>query len=325
MAIISRAPTRIELCGESTDLPDYASKEGGFVINLAINKYSYIGLKPLNEGIKIVLDNKNSIEFPNLKSMKYEGDLDLIKSIVKTKCLSGQEIFLRNDLPSNTGMGLNASISTALLGAITKLNNQAIDKAQLSEESYRIGLKELGIKIGRQNHYASAFGGINSIEFKKDGSVAVTPLKVNRSTLCELEKHLVLVYIGKRINGLEKTREPELPSKIHMDQLKELAYEMKDSLESGNINLFGKILDKIWMVKKEIYPDSFTHYMDHLYRVAKNNGAIGGRVIGSGRGGHMLFYAEQNKETHLVKKLQENGARIIDFSIDLNGLEVWES
>ncbi len=325
MIITSRAPTRLELSGESTEFPDYASKEGGFVISMAINKYSYIGLKPITEGIKILLDNKSSIEFPNLKSMKYEGDLDLIKAIVKTKGLTGQEIFLRNDLPSNTGMGINASITTALLGAINKLNNQTIDKAQLSEEAYRIGLKELGIKIGRQNHYTSAFGGINSIDFRKDGSVAITPLKVNRSTLCNLEKHLVLVYIGNRLSGLEKTREPELPSKNYMDRLKELAYEMKDSLESGNINLFGKILDKIWMVKKEIYPESFTHYMDHLYRVAKNNGAIGGRIIGSGRGGHMLFCAEQNKETYLVKKLQENGARIIEFSIDLSGLEIWEA
>ena len=328
MAIRSRAPIRVELAGESTELPEYYEQHGGFVVNMAINKYSYISLNPIKEGIKINLQNKGTIEFPNLKSIKYEGDIDLIKAIVKNKNLANQEIFLRNDMPPNTGLGTNASITTALLGAINKLKGESQDKAHISEEAYKIGYAELGIKIGRQNHYASAFGGVNGIEFKKDGSVFINQIKLSKYTLRELEKHLVLVYIGKRINSDSLLNAPKKENFLELDaleSLKKIAYDMKHSLEKENTISFGKLLDQTWLIKKDIYPGMSNHYIDHLYKIAKNNGAIGGRVIGAGKGGHMLFYAEDNKEPQLVKKLQENGARVIDFGIDTDGLEVWEA
>ena len=195
MIVRSRAPIRLELAGESTELPDYYEKNEGFMINMAINKYSYISINPIKEGIKINLENKGTIEFPNLKSMKYEGDIDLIKAIVKIKNLENKEIFLRNDMPPNTGLGINASIAAALLGAINKLNGIDIDKRKISEEAYEISSGELGMNTGRQNYYASAFGSLNGIKFMKNGLVLANQIKLRKDTLRELEKQLPKVLI----------------------------------------------------------------------------------------------------------------------------------
>ncbi|MBS3152116.1 GHMP kinase [Candidatus Woesearchaeota archaeon] len=331
MTIIrSRSPHRIEFCGGGTDVPEYYKKNGGFVINAAINKYSYVSLHPYDEGIKITLENKNTVEFPNLKSIKFEGDFDLVKAIIKKLQINNKEIFLRNDILPSSGLGTNAAIATAVIGVIYKLREQTLDKKEIAEAAYEIASKELGIYGGKQNQYSSAFGGINSIEFKKDGEVIVTPLKISKNTLRELEKHLVLVYVGKRINPNEILKKQEKESlqnnKLEdLDKLKYIAMEMKDVLESGDTIKFGKLMDKAWNIKKVFNPNISTQYIEHIYEIAKKNGAIGGMINGAGGGGHILFYAEPNKEPLLVRKLQENGARVLDFSFDLEGLDVWDT
>ncbi|OGJ13332.1 hypothetical protein A3K82_00330 [Candidatus Pacearchaeota archaeon RBG_19FT_COMBO_34_9] len=328
--IRSRAPLRIEFGGGGTDIQNYFEKKTGFVINAAINKYVYVSICDSEEGIKINLENKNTVEFPNLKSIKYEEDTGLITAILKKFQIENKEIFLRNDSLPNSGLGTNASLAIAVLGSVYKLKNKDLDKYKIAEEAYEIISKELGVLGGKQNQFASAFGGINSIEFKKEGTV-VKPLNISKSTLRELEKHLVLVYIGKRAvapNELfKKWKEENLsPDKIEsLDKLKNITIEMKNNLENDNLIGFAKCIEKAWLTKKSFNPSMTNTYINHLYEIAKRNGAIGGRMIGAGGGGHMLFYAEPNKEPMLVKKLQENGARIIDFGFDHDGLEVWET
>jgi len=328
--IRSRAPSRIELGGSGTDLHTYFGKNGGFVINAAINKYSYASMQNFDEGIKINFENKSTFEFPNLKSIKYEGDLDLIKAIIKKLQIEDKEIFLRNDALSNSGLGTNASLAVATLGACYKLKNNQIDKNKIAEEAYQIASKELNIFGGKQNQFASSFGGINTIEFEKDGKIIVDPLRIDKNTLRELEKHLILVYVGKRVNTNEILKNQEQKASDTkqieiLDKIKENALNMKDNLERGDTIGFAESMEKEWILKKIFDPSSTTFYINHLYNIAKKNGAIGGRILGAGGGGHMLFYSKSNKEQLLTKKLQENGARIIDFGFDYEGLEVWET
>ena len=330
MIIRSRAPARIEFGGGGTDLPQYFEKNGGFVINAAINKYAYASLKNFDGGIKINLENKNTLEFPNLKSIKYEGDLDLVRAIFKRLQIENKEIFLRNDATPNSGLGTNASLAIAILGAIYKLKDRSFDKRNIAEEAYGIISHELGVFGGKQNQFASAFGGINSIEFQKDGTTIINPINMSKDTLRELEKHLVLFYIGKRRNTDEilrgQKKETSKSKKIEvLDRLKALAIEMKNHLENGNLNGFAKCMEKEWMTKKIFDPAITNSYIDRLYEIAKRNGAISGKLMGAGGGGHMLFYAEPDKEPTLVEKLQENGAKVIDFNFDHEGLDIWEA
>ncbi len=329
MIIRSRAPLRIEFGGGGTDVPEYYEKKEGFVLNATINKYSYVSLHPFSQGIKINLENKNTTEFPNLKSIKYEGDLDMVRAIMKSMQVDNKEVFLRNDSPPSSGLGTNAAISTSLLGAIYKLRDKEINRSEIAEYAYQIVSKELGIFGGKQNQYASAFGGINAMNFKSDGKVIINPIKMSKNTLRELEKHLVLVYIGKRTNPNEILKKQERESiqkgKLEeLDKLKSIALSMKDSLENGDIIEFANLIEKAWLTKKAFNSNITTHYINHIYEVAKKSGAVGGRIIGAGGGGHMLFYAESNREPELAKKLQENGARVTDFSFDMEGLSVWE-
>ena len=331
MTIIrSRAPFRIEFGGGGTDISEYFEKHGGFVLNATINKYAYVSLLNFEDGIKINLENKNTVEFPNLKSIKYEGDFDLVSAIVKKMQIEKKEIFLRSDNLPDSGLGTNGAIACAVLGSIYKHKGIEIKKEKIAEEAYQIALNELKISGGKQNQYASAFGGINTIEFRQDGTTLVTPIKINKNTLRELEKHLILVYVGRRLNPnnilREQGKESTKANKIEtLNKLKTIAIEMKTSLEKGDTIKFAQLMEKAWITKKEFNPKMTTHYIDHIYDIAKKSGAIGGRIIGAGGGGHMLFYADSNKEAELSKKLQENGARVVDFSFDIDGLEVWEA
>lgn len=329
MIIRSRSPNRIEFAGDGTDIPEYFKKNGGIVINATINKYAYVSLHQLPEesGIRIVIENKNSMEFPNLRSIKYEGDFNQTKAILKKNEIKNKEVFLRSDTLPNSGLGTNAAMGTAILGAIHKLKGQEINKKQIAEESYRISSEELNILGGKQNHFASAIGGINIIELKEN-ETKVMPISINKSTLKEIEKHLVLVYLGKRkiYNYTYTNPEKKLKTEdiLLLEKLKDLAFETKDALEKGDTGKFGLSMDKTWQIKKILNPNASNHFIDNIYETAKKNGAIGGKMNGSGGGGHMLFYAEENKEPQLVKKLQESGAIVVDFSFDHEGLDVWE-
>lgn len=328
MIIKSRAPNRIEFAGDGTDIPDYYKKYGGLIINATINKYAYVTIKelPKDSGIKILIQNKSSMEFPNLKSIKYEGDYNQAKATLKKNNITDKEIFLRNDTLPNSGLGTNAAIGTAILGAIQKLRKEEINKEKIAEDSYQISSIELGIFAGKQNHYASAHGGINCIELNEQ-ETKVTKLNISKATLRELEKHLVLVYLGKRkkiVNNNHKKDKPLENNKEMLDKLKSLAIDTKNALENGYVSKLGLLMDKTWQIKKILNPGITNEYINHIYEIAKKNGALGGKINGSGNGGHMLFYSEENKEPQLVKALQENGAIVIDFSFDHEGVDVWE-
>src|SRR3989344_1628202 len=201
MLIRSRAPVRLSFAGGATDLSPYTEQKGGCVLSTTINKYVYGTLVPrYDENVRLMsADYKKTLVFYDVNEVKYDGDLDLMKAIAKLmKPKHGFELFLRSDMPPNTGVGSSGSVGVALVGLFNHLNSKKLNKYEIAEMAYKAEVEELKNVTGRQDAYAAAFGGFNFIEFKGNDFVRVIQLKISENTLLELQKHLVLAYIGSR-------------------------------------------------------------------------------------------------------------------------------
>ncbi|MEK6816669.1 MAG: GHMP kinase [Nanoarchaeota archaeon] len=337
MVVRSRAPVRIEFGGGGTDLPMYFEKETGYVLNATINKYVYGTLKSKHTNdLKVITSEfKSSHVFSDVKAEKFEGDVKIIHDIVEKLAINyGVDIFLRSDIPPNTGLGTGATVAVSVLGLFNHLKyEKAMDKYQIADMAYQINNLDAEVPGGKQCQYASVFGGMSLLEFRPDGHTRVHPLNVQRSTLLELEKNLILAYVGNReslasVKGIIHNQQmsysdAEKLSTLH--ELKNLALDMKHSLLRNDLMSFGENMGKAWELKKKLNPSVTNQKIDDIYNMAKKFGAIGGRIIGAGGGGHMLFYCESNKEQQVASRLQEAGIGIVDFSFTNNGLETWEA
>jgi D-glycero-alpha-D-manno-heptose-7-phosphate kinase len=221
----------------------------------------------------------------------------------------------------------------ALIGLFNHLRKEdKLNKHEIAELAHEIANKELGNKGGRQDEYAAAFGGINFIEFKGNDFVRVNPVKIKNDYLLELEKHLVLAFVGARgesgkIQELLAKQQQSYTKEEKMatlDKLKEFAKKMHFSLTEGKLDEFGKMIGESWKQKMQLNPNMTNEKIDHLYNTAIANGALGGRITGAGGGGCMIFYCKSNTEQIVAKKLEEAGARVIDFSFDKGGLQTWQ-
>ncbi len=335
MIIRARVPVRLSFAGGATDLSPYTEQKGGCVISTTINKYIYGTLVPrYDNNVNLMsADYKKSLVFYDVKEMNYDGDLDLIKAIAKVmKPNHGFEIFLRSDIPPNTGVGSSGAVGVCLVGLFNHLKEQKLNRHEIAETAYKVEIEELKNVTGRQDAYAACFGGLNFIEFKGNDFVRVTPLKISEDTLLELEKHLVLAYIGARGNSgnvqrvlSEQQEGYREEDKIKaLDTKKQMAVDMKLALEKGGLDKFAEIMKLDWEMKKKLHPEMTNPRVDELYDLAVKHGAVSAKTTGAGVGGHMLFFCKSNKEHEVVKALEEAGVRVVDFSFDCSGLKTWE-
>lgn len=331
IVIRSRAPLRVSFSGGGTDVPPFDSQEGGSVLNATINRYVY-GLLRLREDRKVRMvsaDYRKSVLYDDVKNLNFDGHLDLIKAVIKRLDINyGFEIEIRSDVPPNSGMGSSASVCTAVIGLFNHLSvERKLTKPQIAELAFSVETEDLGIPGGRQDQYATVFGGFNFLEFNGGDFVKVSPIDLDQSVLCELEKNVVIVYIGSRdISGNQhkKSQENQKSRLKYLQNMKQLSYESYSSLLRKDLNRFGMLLEETWKLKKMAFPGSSTSRIERLYKAAKNSGAIGGRVAGAGGGGHMIFYCYPGTEHEVTNKLQSMGTRVLDFSFDFKGLKTWE-
>jgi D-glycero-alpha-D-manno-heptose-7-phosphate kinase len=336
MRVATRAPFRVEFGGGGTDIPEFSDKYGGFTLNATINKYAYANLTPThNTELKIIkTDSNQSILFKDTKDFAYNGDQDLIKAILKVMKINyGSDIYLRSDVPPDSGLGSGSTIATTMVGLFNHLRHKRkLNKYEVCEQAYDIMSKELGLSLGKQAFYSSVFGGFNAIEFHQNGFTRVNQINLTKSFQNELEKNMLLVYIGKR----EKITSQDILKKQQMlmndvaktgmlQRLKDLAIEMKDALHTDDIELFGNLINKAFETKKILNPTISNKKIEAINALAKKNGAIASRIQGAGGGGHMIILCEPNKEHTVEKKLQEKGIPSVPFSFTNTGLEVWES
>jgi D-glycero-alpha-D-manno-heptose-7-phosphate kinase len=322
--ILTRSPLRISLGGGGTDLPSYYGEFGGFVISAAINKYVYVtASRPFSEGILLKYSKlENCREISSIEHPIIREALSLLK--LKTPQI---EITTIADIPSGTGLGSSGSFTTALIKALYVHYKKNIHPRELAELACRIEIDKLGEPIGKQDQYISAFGGITEFEFKKNGLVEASPLNISMPTLHNLEDNLLLFFTGisrsaSAILADQHSKSIDSDKKMleNLHFTKQLGLESKTALVNGDTNKFGELLHEHWTHKKARSSGMSNQFVDEIYEAAIKNGAIGGKIVGAGGGGFLLFYvSDKEKIRNEMKKYQLDEIR---FQFDFEGTKV---
>lgn len=320
--IISRTPFRISFIGGGSDLPSFYTKERGAVISVTINKYMYISIHPFFNRKQINLkysktelcSNVNQINHPifreTLKYLKFNGGIEIVSTA---------------DIPSGTGLGSSSSFTVGLLHSLYSFKGKFISKSRLASEACMIEIKKLGKPIGKQDQYAAVFGGLNVIVFNTDGSVNVKPISLKMSTIKKLKKNLILFYtkVNRDANAILKDQNEniKLIDKFNVQKkMVDLVWEAQESLYNNDLNNFGKILHRGWELKKMLSGKISNTVIDKYYDKAMEHGAIGGKLLGAGGGGFLLFYCESGKQETLRKALFD--LHELKFAFDCQGSEI---
>lgn len=319
--IITRSPLRISLGGGGTDLPSYYREHGGFVISAAINKYVYITLhQTFFEDLIIKYSQMERVQ--KLEDIQHPLIREALK--VADQKASYLEIASMSDIPAGTGLGSSGSFLTALLHALHIQTKTIVPKQELAEQACEIEIERLKEPVGKQDQYIAAFGGITCFEFRDDDTVAVTPLKLTPETLANLEDNLVLFYTGYTRSASEILREQDTRSKKsdqsmvgNLHFVKELGLKSKAALEEGDLRRFAELMHIHWQHKKQRSNSMTNTTIDEWYGLARENGALGGKLIGAGGGGFLMFYTED--KTRLRHAMREAGAREVRFRFDFQG------
>jgi len=331
----SKAPLRISFAGGGTDVPPYPQERGGVVLSATINKYVYSSLIPLKDKNEIEvnsLDYNMTVKYENEEDLKYNGELDLVKSVLKKMKVMGKgiRIYLHSDAPPGSGLGASSTMVVCLIGLFKHWLNKPLTNYDIADLAYRIERVDLGIKGGLQDQYAATFGGFNFIEFLKN-AIIVNPLKIPPDTVNELNYNLLLCYTGRRrlsAHIIEEQVERFVKKKKGvvkaMDELKKVTIEMKNALLQVRLDDFGKLLHCAWENKKKMASKITAPFIDEMYETALKRGALGGKILGAGGGGYLLLYAPFDKKQAVAKGLERLGGRMVDFNFEFEGLRTWE-
>jgi D-glycero-alpha-D-manno-heptose-7-phosphate kinase len=333
--IRAKAPLRISFVGGGTDLPLYYERHGGAVLSSTINRYAYVTLYPrLDRDVSIRSVDLGHIARYDLESgPTYDGVLDLAKAAVQRIGVGrGISMDIRSDAPPGSGLGGSSALTAAVLGALATLTGTQLSPQALAELNYTIERVDLEIAGGKQDQYATTFGGFNLLEFSKSG-VVVTPLQIERACLNDLEAHFLLCYTGcvrpglGLVEKLARAYREERPEAIEpMKQQRDLVYEMKAALLGGDVERLGVMLHEAYMQKKRAMPEITEGTLaDRLYEAARQHGAIGGKLLGGGGGGYLLLYCETSQQQEVRRHLERLGGQCTDFAFDTYGLQVWRS
>jgi D-glycero-alpha-D-manno-heptose-7-phosphate kinase len=326
----AKAPVRVSFAGGGTDVTYYFEKNCGIVISAAINKYCYGTLvKRLDKKINLISqDFQQSVNVDSIEQFEYDGNLDLLKAAIKLmKPEYGFDLYTQSEIPPGSGLGASAMISAVVVGLLNFFREDKLDEYQIAELAFQAERIELNIAGGWQDQYAAVFGGFNFIEFAKD-DIIVHPLRINDNTLNELESNLLLCYTGQtrssgKIHEKQKEDYQEEKRKDAFDSTKEIAYQIKNALLKGKLSEFGELLHQAWEIKKRFHPAISNSRINELYEIGRANGAIGGKVLGAGGGGYILFYCSPLKKSNVQQKLAEAGGTFLNFNFDFKGLRTW--
>ncbi|MBA3607136.1 MAG: galactokinase [Chthoniobacterales bacterium] len=322
--IITRSPLRISLGGGGTDLPSYYREHGGFLIAAAIDKYIYINVHQRFVQ-NFLLKYSHLEEAATVDEIKHPIIREAIRLVgIQQRNL---EITSMADIPAGTGLGSSGSFTTALLKALHAFKKNLVHPAELAEQACCIELEKLQEPIGKQDQYIAAFGGITCFEFLRDGRVKAWPLEISEETLFNLEDNLLLFFTGYSRSASEILKEQDDKSKAN-DQamaenlhfIKDLGLQSRTALESGDLSEFARLMDVHWQRKKERSGAMTNQRINAWYHCAMSNGALGGKVIGAGGGGFLMFYA--GDKAGLRRAMREQGLAEVRFRFDFEGTKI---
>lgn len=322
--IIVRSPLRISLGGGGTDLASYYSNHGGFLVAGAIDKYVYITIHETFVEDLIIkyselerIQHRDQVRHPIIReSLKL---LDIAKVNI--------EITAMADIPAGTGLGSSGSFTTALLRALHMLRKDIISPPALAEEACHVEIELLKEPVGKQDQYIAAVGGLTCFEFGKDGEVKASPLKIQDEVRYSLEENLLLFFTGYSRSASTILKDQKEKSEAQNDDMianlhfvKELGLMSKQALEAGDLVEFGRLMDVHWHHKKKRSGGMSNPKIDEWYDLAMANGAMGGKLIGAGGGGFLMFYSED--KLRLRRCMHQAGLTEVRFKFDFEGTKV---
>jgi len=324
--IIARAPLRIPLGGGGTDLASYYSQYGGFILSAAIDKHVYIYVN------HPAVDSLIRLKYSKTEEVTEIGDIHhplLREALRLTGANNGLEIAAMADVPSGTGLGSSGSFLVALLHALRAYHGQSQPTQVLAEEACMVEIERARQPVGKHDAYMAAFGGITCLDIARDGTVTVSPLPISRAAVDELRGSLLLFYTGIRRDSYDILEEQgkgassgEKSVVESMHRIKEIGLEIKGALVREDLAAFGRLLHEHWQAKKRISNKMSDSRIDRWYELALANGALGGKLMGAGGGGFLMFYAENGQRAPVRQAMAAEGLREMPFNFDFGGSRV---
>ena len=322
--IIARSPLRVSLGGGGTDLPSYYREHEGFLLAAAIDKYVFVTvMRPFTPGIFLKYSNLENvrlieeIKHPIIREVLAMGELEVPQVEITTLA----------DIPSGTGLGSSGSFTTALIKAVYAHRRKLILPQELAELACHVEIDRLQEPIGKQDQYIAAYGGLTCFTFHKDDRVTAEPLKISQETLYDLEDHLLLFFTGfsRSASGILKDQkvrtqknDNEMLKNLHY--VKELGLRSRDALEAGDCKKFGQIMHEHWEHKKKRSGGMSNPKIDEWYELGMKNGAVGGKLVGAGGGGFLMFYAGDRQKLRLA--MSRAGLEEVRFRFDFEGTKI---
>jgi D-glycero-alpha-D-manno-heptose-7-phosphate kinase len=333
MLFRARAPLRLSFAGGGTDVSPYAEEHGGAVLNATIDKHAYASLEVRDDYRFTMCDLDDASEVSGCveDEICYSGTLDLAKAVIRRLGVrSGFNLRLHSDAPWGSGLGSSSTHVAAVLGVFSQWLRLGLPSYELAEMAYEIERVDLGQAGGRQDQYSATFGGFNFMEFSDKGAV-INPLRIKAEVMHELHYRLLLCFLGRTRRSSEILKDQvsryssgESESVEALHRTKELAYEMKRTLLRGQIDAMGELLNEGWKLKKRFTSLITNPAIDEIYADARKHGAIGGKLLGAGGGGHMLFLCPSGGSPPLATRLSCLGIQVVPFSFEQSGLTTWE-
>jgi D-glycero-alpha-D-manno-heptose-7-phosphate kinase len=330
--LIARAPTRISYAGGGTDIEPYSAEHGGMVVSAAIDKYFYVFIAPNGDGALEVssADYRAFLRYgANGDPIGVGGELTHAEAALQYVGITrGYSVFMASQVPAGTGLGSSSAVAVALIKGLTTLKHVSLSKTELAAAACEIELGRLRMPIGRQDQYASAFGGINAIHFSANG-VRVEKLEVPSGTLERLQQETMLFYTGLLHDSSvilrdQKARmtDPQRSNLENLHAIKRAAEMTRDALLEGAVERIGPIMDDAWEAKKGLGNGITNQTIDSAYSAARQSGALGGKIAGAGGGGFMVMICPPDRQGAVETALHAQGLVRADFNFDFAGARV---
>ena len=322
---------RISFGGGGTDLEAYYAKYGGLVISSAINKYFYAVITTdESDDLQVIsADYRSLFRHSPYNDLFWDGDLALPKAILHHFGIRrGINLFVASEVPPGTGLGSSSAAAVTMVRAISTLVEQPLTKQQVAELASYIEIGKMGMPIGKQDQYASAFGGLNKITFSSEG-VTVEPLHIDLDVRKTLERRLMLFFTGssrestsilKHQRKSTQDRDEVVLQALH--NIKRVAVDVQSCLERGDLDEFARLLDYAWQEKRRLAPGLSTGFIDELYTLALEKGASAGKITGAGGGGFLMLYCHEEAQDTVTGALEERGLKRMNFHFDQQGATV---
>lgn len=320
--IITRTPFRVSFAGGGSDLPSFYKKHEGCVLSTSINKYMYVIIHPtFNRDDTIIKYNRTEV-VSNIRKIQHP----IARQLLLDHKISGVEIVSTADIPSGTGLSTSSAYTVGLIHALYAFKGKYCSQERIAREACQLEIDKLGEPIGKQDQYGTAIGGLKFIRFLPDDTVEVEPMIIDKSVLERLNNNLLLFYTGLTHSASHILKEQnknllnETEKFNQLIRMTELAKEMKYTLANGNLDEFGRILNENWVLKRKLASEISNDLIETYYNRAMENGALGGKLLGAGGGGFLLFYCPEEKQLRLRSALSD--LTELPFDLESSGTKV---